>query len=454
MAKTLIRFIGAVFVTTAVVGVTTLKPTAQAGAGANAQVEHPTPKGETPAACLAEVRDYYAAQQKTIPALDPAKPNPERTAMIQKLSQVRLAMAKDCSDRFDPKTVADKDLADAINVYLDANATDRAKTAIDRALTVKTGTPSDRATILSRAVTVILREPISPERNGRLEKLVDELDAIPGDFTDQRFPAHSAMLGYYRYDDLDGGIIKHSTWLIENGKKLIPDQRKRYATSVISGYVDMAQAWAGQGMNDKALGLFRQALLDWADAPTVANRVNPEIERYSLVGTPGAPITAPRWLNMPAGKTSLDLAGKVTLLEFSAHWCVPCKESYPGVNRLRAKYGPQGFQVVLATQMYGYFQTEKNLPAETEFARDKTYFAEHGLDVPIAVGDRPAAATRSPGGTMTSPRDPNDAHYKVGGIPQIHLIDRQGRIRLVMVGYDDANEEKLAKMIEAMLKEK
>ncbi len=42
----------------------------------------------------------------------------------------------------------------------------------------------------------------------------------------------------------------------------------------------------------------------------------------------------------------------------------------------------------------------------------------------------------------------------MGGIPQIHLIDKKGRIRLVMVGYDDANEPKLAKMIEDLLKEK
>jgi hypothetical protein len=58
------------------------------------------------------------------------------------------------------------------------------------------------------------------------------------------------------------------------------------------------------------------------------------------------------------------------------------------------------------------------------------------MDVPIAVGDRR-----------------NNTNYKVGGIPQIHLIDKRGRIRLVMVGYDDANEPKLAKMIEDMLKE-
>jgi thiol-disulfide isomerase/thioredoxin len=157
---------------------------------------------------------------------------------------------------------------------------------------------------------------------------------------------------------------------------------------------------------------------------------------------------------MPAGKTSLDLKGKVTLLEFSAHWCVPCKESYPGVNRLRAKYGPQGFQAVIATQLYEYFQTERPLTADVEFERDRTYFAEHELDIPIAVGDHVSVKVVDGKVAYLPAKDPNEVAYRVGGIPQFHLIDKQGRIRLVMVGYDDMNEARLSKMIEEMLKEK
>ena len=48
----------------------------------------------------------------------------------------------------------------------------------------------------------------------------------------------------------------------------------------------------------------------------------------------------------------------------------------------------------------------------------------------------------------------SDEAYRVGGIPQIMLVDKKGTIRLIMVGYDDANEPKLAKMIEDLLKEK
>lgn len=180
-------------------------------------------------------------------------------------------------------------------------------------------------------------------------------------------------------DDIDAGIIKHSGWIIAAAKKLTPEQRKKYGSAAVGACINMAEALAGQGMNDKA--------------------------RLQLVGTPAAAITAPRWLNMPAGKAELAMPGSVTLLEFSAHWCTPCKESYPGVNRLRQKYGRQGFRAVLATQLYGYFEQERDLAPVEEFDRNRKYFAEHGMmwrslsatgfQRPLRIRTRPTARLES-----------------------------------------------------------
>jgi thiol-disulfide isomerase/thioredoxin len=262
------------------------------------------------------------------------------------------------------------------------------------------------------------------------------------------------MNGFYRGDDIDAGIIKHSTWLINTGKTLSPELRKKYGATIISAYVNMAEAWAGQGKAAEAIALLRRGPVEWADLPNVSSRIDSTLERYLLVGTPGAAITAPTWLNMPAGTTAVDMKGHVTLLEFTAHWCGPCKESYPGINRIRTKYEARGFRVVLATQLYGYFQAEQNLDADTEIARDRAYFAEHHLNVPVAIG-APITTTMKDGvAVRTRQPDPNDTAYKVGGIPQIQIIDKQGRIRLIMVGYDDANEAGLAAFIEKLLAEK
>jgi hypothetical protein len=68
------------------------------------------------------------------------------------------------------------------------------------------------------------------------------------------------------------------------------------------------------------------------------------------------------------------------------------------------------------------------------------------------VSDRPVPEMVNGRPVYSPPR--NLAAYKVGGIPQIQLIDRQGKIRLIMVGYDEANEPKLARLIEDLLNER
>jgi len=304
---------------------------------------------------------------------------------------------------------------------------------------------ADRAAQLLASIKKTLSEPKGDVRNARLERMSDELDALkdPSSLA-ARFTAHTSLNGYYRADDIDAGIVKHSTWLINTGKTLTPEQRKQYGRSIVSAYENMAEALAGQGRNDEAIALLKRAPVEWSDVPNVKESTQPTLERYLLVGTPAAAISAPRWINAPAGTTSIDMKGHVTLLEFTAHWCGPCRESYPGINRLRTRFESRGFRVVLATQLYGYFGAERPLDAAAEFERDRTYFSEHGMTVPVAVDDRSTGATRNG----------NDAAYKVGGIPQIHLIDKQGRIRLIMVGYDDANEKGLAAFIQKLLNEK
>jgi thiol-disulfide isomerase/thioredoxin len=212
----------------------------------------------------------------------------------------------------------------------------------------------------------------------------------------------------------------------------------------------MAEAWAGQGMNDKALELLDRGLKDLADLKNATGYISSAQPRYRLVGTPGAAITAPRWLNL-SDTSRVEMAGHVTLLEFTAHWCGPCKESYPGIKRLLAKYGSRGFRVVLATEFYGYFGMERNLTPDQEFERDRDYFQKEGMNVPIAVSSR---SVENVGGRSVYKPNPNDEAYKVGAIPQIQLLDRQGLIRLIMVVYDEANEPKLTKIIEGLLAEK
>lgn len=418
--------------------------------------------GTTPSQCVQDLRTFSLQRQQELrTALPPLPQQPtddELRAYQAKLSQLsgettqkRLAMAKECAGRFDVKTVSEKELPSLIDLLSEAGQPELAAAGMARALELKGQPETERANVLVQAVRLGLREPKGDERNARLERYVDELDRLSAAVLEQKISVHSSMNGFYRFDDIDAGIIKHSSWLIETGRTCDPALRAKYGSTLASAYVNMAEAWAGQGMNDKALELLDRGLKDLADLKNTTGYITSVLPRYNLVGTPGAAITAPRWLNMTAAPGRLDMAGHVTLLEFTAHWCGPCKESYPGIKRLLAKYGSQGFRVVLATELYGYFGAERPLTADQEFDRDRDYFQKEGMSVPIAVSER---STENVNGRSVYKPNPNDAAYKVGGIPQIQLIDRQGRIRLIMIGYDDANESRLAKIIEGLLAEK
>jgi thiol-disulfide isomerase/thioredoxin len=406
-----------------------------------------------PAQCVKEARDFAAAQQKAQSPLTRAK--------VDKIEADKKELAKACAAKIDVSKLDAAGFIGMVELYGETGEADKAAATLTAALARTDLTPEVRGNALLQAIMAGLREPKGDERNARLEKLVDQLDALGPAAFDAQFTAHSRMNGYYRGDDIDAGIIKHSTWIINASKTFTAEQKQKLATTVASAHVNMAEAWAGQGMTDKALTLLRSGAATWGALPyrpgmTIKETLfDDEIARLELVGLPAAAIVAPTWFNKPANANELAMPGHVTLLEFTAHWCGPCRESYPGVNRLRAKYGPQGFRVAMATQLYGYFGAERDLAAAVEIAKDKTYFAEHELgDIPVAIGGKVDIKIVNGKVEYLPAKDPNDVAYRVGGIPQIMLIDKQGKIRLIMVGYDDVNEPRLAKMIEDLLKEK
>jgi tetratricopeptide (TPR) repeat protein len=398
---------------------------------------------EKPADCLKAARDYANERMK-------AAGSTLTGALAKEINEKKATLARECASRFSIASTPAQDLPALAELFAEAGQFELADAAIEKNLALTKLDEAGHAKALASAIQVLRRQPKSDARNARLERYCDALDQLSDAVIENKISGHVSLNSYYRADDIDSGIIKHSTWLIEAAGRLTPEQRKKFGNSFINAYVNLAEAYAGQEQNDRALELLRRAAVELKDLPNVEAQVRPALERYLLVGTPAPPIEAPRWINAsPAGMTTLDLKGKVTLLEFTAHWCGPCRESYPGLHRLLKRFANRDFQIVLVTELYGYFGGEHNLSPEQELEKDRAYFAgEHGFDVKIAVGD--AARTTREAGKVVRHRNPNEL-YKVHGIPQIHIIDRQGIHRLIMVGYDDANEEKLAGLIERLL---
>jgi thiol-disulfide isomerase/thioredoxin len=397
----------------------------------------------TPQDCVRAGREFSSRRQ--------AESRPLTVEIVRKIDGERVDMVRSCGVAFDVEKAHGRELAGLVELYSESAQPQLAERAIARGLEDGALTPLERAELLANAIRALLRQPKGAERNARAENYLDLLDALPDEALDHKLTAHIALNNYYRADDIDVGIIKHSTWLIEKARRLSAEQRKRVAGPLTNAYVNLAEAYAGQGDNDRALDLLRRVPTDLPDLPDVEKRTKSTLDRYLLVGTKAAAIAAPTWLNRQSDASNpLELTDVVTYLQFTAHWCGPCKESYPGLQRLRQRFAGRPFEVVLATQLYGYFESERNLAPEQEIARDREYFKKYKLDVPIAISQ---SARSVVDGKPTYTPEPNEAAYKVGGIPQIQLIDARGRIRLIMVGYDDANEEKFAAFIEKLLSE-
>ncbi len=292
-----------------------------------------------------------------------------------------------------------------------------------------------------------VRQPETAARNTRIAQLADQLDRLPDADLDTKIEGHIAL------ETVDGTVARHATWLIQSAKTWDPARRKKYAPRLVNSYVELAEVLAQDGKHDEALVLLRRAASDLPDVPGAAKGVAGLLTRLELIGTPGAPLTAPRWLNMPPGTTSLDLKGKVTLIEFSAHWCGPCTKSYPALNRFRTAFGARGFQALIATELYGYFGADKSLTPDVELTRDRAYFAKHLPAVPVAIGNQVTVTFDGDTTTYSPARDPNHLHYRVGALPQFYLLDRQGRIRYVLGGYGNEMDAKLSKLIRALIAE-
>lgn len=113
------------------------------------------------------------------------------------------------------------------------------------------------------------------------------------------------------------------------------------------------------------------------------------------------------------GKLPADLKGKVVMVDFWASWCGPCKQSFPTMNELQQKFGPQGL-VVIAVNV-----------------------DEERSDMEAFLKDHPAS--------FTVVRDGNQKlvdKVSIKTMPSSFILDREGKVVAAHSGYDGEGTKK------------
>ena len=117
-----------------------------------------------------------------------------------------------------------------------------------------------------------------------------------------------------------------------------------------------------------------------------------------------------------------DLKGQVVYLDFWASWCAPCKQSFPFMSEMQAKYGARGFTVI------GVNVDQKREDADKFLASTPAKFTV-GYDTTGKVAEV----------------------YQPKGMPTSYLIGADGKVRAVHVGFKDSQREEIEREIQSAL---
>jgi thiol-disulfide isomerase/thioredoxin len=114
--------------------------------------------------------------------------------------------------------------------------------------------------------------------------------------------------------------------------------------------------------------------------------------------------------------------GKVTVVDFWATWCEPCKKSFPKYQELYVKYKTSGLEIVAVS-------VDDDKGGIPSFA--KTYNAKF----PVGWDDGHKIADK----------------WKPENMPSAYIIDKTGVVKFVHKGYHDGEEADIEKELKGLL---
>jgi thiol-disulfide isomerase/thioredoxin len=373
-----------------------------------------------------------------------------KTVDSQTLDKLKAERAASYAARFPIARVTGADLVLLAKLLGEANQRDQARAAIEKRVAMPGTSVGDRGDALVAGIEIALNRPVTDE--GRRQAAADlaQLDTLGAGALRQQCAAYSRMVSLNRGSKTPDERIL--TRFLALYAALDPAQRDPFRFGRYLAYEIRANTAHVQGNFDREQQLLREGVQRFTPDPGDKRELDITrqlLDRAELVGKAAPAISAEHWINGEPMNHRIDLAGHVSIIEFTAHWCGPCRESYPGLLRLHEEFANRGVRIVLATRLWGYFGSDRNVTPEQELASDFRLFVdEDKLPFPVAVATPPAAS---------GPADVSDVNakaYFVQPIPQFVVVDRHGIVRKVDVGWEPADEEAMKALVQKLLIER
>jgi thiol-disulfide isomerase/thioredoxin len=141
-----------------------------------------------------------------------------------------------------------------------------------------------------------------------------------------------------------------------------------------------------------------------------------------LKGRPAPAISLP---SLDGGKSSIQ-QGKVTLVDFWATWCAPCRASMPRVQKVWQEYQRSGVAL---------YSVDTDDPGPDRDHQVREFLLKNQLSIPVVLDDGTASQA-----------------FSIGSLPTMLLVDRQGTIVWSHVGaLNDRRETDLRRALDQAL---
>ena len=116
--------------------------------------------------------------------------------------------------------------------------------------------------------------------------------------------------------------------------------------------------------------------------------------------------------------------GQVVLINFWASWCGPCRQEMPLLDRLHHRYEDTGFAVL-------------GVNVEGEVAPAQKIVDKTNVTFPVLIDEKQKVSEM----------------YSLEAMPSTVVVDRDGVIRYIHLGYKPGDEEKYVEVVKQLIRE-